>query len=128
MRWRKIGVTFVVLAAVGGGVAWAFGWIGALAHSPEFVALESKVAAMQALPPEKRFNEMRQMREKVEQLPEQEQRQFHQLARESMHRDMERRLTEYFAAPVEERKALLDKEIDRMRAMQARFAAGGQGP
>ncbi len=138
-RWWILAV--VVLAS---GAAWA-GWHythrstldPAVAAKLAEIREQLSPAAGVALSPEQRRKLMDDMHKQVEQLPPEQRQQLREQGREAMHKEIENRAKEFFALPLDQRTAALDKAIDEMeqhrrawqqsRPQQARGAQAG-GP
>ncbi len=127
--WIVLGV--VALALVGFLVAWLAGWIR-FSTDPRVTEIRTLQQEMQAKFAEGPANEaqakemvaaMGTMRQKMEDLPP-------NLRREAMGgmnpmRGMQTGMKSYFATPPEDRKKILDKQIDQMEMMAKAFASAG---
>ncbi len=129
--WLWISLGVVALGLVGFLVAWLAGWIR-FGTDPRVTELRTLQQEMQAKFAEGPANEaqakemvaaMGTMRQKMEDLPP-------NLRREAMGgmnpmRGMQTGMKNYFAAPPEDRKKILDKQIDQMDMMAKAFASAG---
>lgn len=127
-RWVAIGCTAVVIVGVGAYVARA-------TLFPPQDAADKLLAEMKSTPEDQRFEHMRSMREKAEQMSEAEREKLRDGMRELFQAQMEEHVVEYENAAEADKDAILDKHIDEMVARRKewekrraeREAQGGQG-
>ena len=124
MSKRKIGIAAVVLVLLIASAVWAF-WPRGDAQVEKLKRMQDDMFAGGPPNPDQ-FN---RMRKEMENLSSDQRRQVMDHGRERFQREMAKRADEYFAAPPEKRKEVLDRHIREMeklrKEMEKRRAENG---
>jgi hypothetical protein len=116
-RWALVLVAILILGA---GVVWAVGYFNRGAQVAE---IREMWANVKNVPENERWDKMREIGRKQSELPPAEQQKLRE-------EQMTRSLNAMLSLPPDKRMAEIDKQLDRIDAMQKMFAAnagGGQG-
>jgi hypothetical protein len=110
---RKIGIAAVVLVLLIAGAVWAF-WPRGDAQVEKLKQMQDDMFAGGRPNPD----QFDRMRKEMENLSPDQRRQVMDHGRERFQREIAKRADEYFAAPPEKRKEVLDKHIREMEKMR----------
>jgi hypothetical protein len=129
-RRAKIAISAAVVVVVGIAIWWLIGR-GAPARPPEIEAPLAEMQKIQELPPDKRGEKFREIREQVSQLSPEAQRAFRREMGKQRAAEMDNRMNAFLTAPTPAaRKKVLDQHINEMEKMRAqresRQRSGGQ--
>ena len=125
---RRFLVWTVIFLILVGGVYWAWRtW----RVDPQLTKVQEMQAALmdKNVPLEKRWAGFAALRSEVEKLPPQQQGQFRQQMGQQFQREVEKRISGYFALPPDQRLAYLDQQIDTaetLRKLAEQFRSAGR--
>lgn len=127
MNKRNIGIAALVLLLLIGATAWAL-WGRSDAQLEKVKQMQHDMANA---PTDKRRERREELRKEMDKLQPAQRKQLRDERWAEGERHMDKRIADYFAAPPEKRKAMLDKEIQdgekRRKEHEARRQQGGQG-
>ena len=126
---KIIGALIALLVLLGLGYG-AFAYFSSSSNLNEYRAATADMSMekITEMKPEERkeyFENMKNLRQKMS---DSEKTQADDITRDKMQTQMKEKMTTFFALPPEEKKAALDKDVDRMASMMKAFGgAGGPG-